>query len=57
MTWPLRLPSVTVPAPWVAPNPVPVIVTEVPADPEVGLIPAMCGVLMVNGTPLLQLPF
>jgi hypothetical protein len=35
--------NVTVLVPWVGPNPVPVIVTEVPTGPEVGDRLVMCG--------------
>jgi hypothetical protein len=41
--------------PWLAPNPVPVIVTEVPTDPEVGFRLAICGVTE-KLTPLLATP-
>ena len=44
--------NLTVLAPWVAPKPVPVMVTEVPVDPEVGDKLVMFGVT-VKSTPLL----
>jgi hypothetical protein len=50
---PLKL---TVLAPWLAPKPVPVIVTEVPTDPEVGLRLEITGALIVKVTPLLPTP-
>ena len=43
--------------PWVAPKPVPVIVTELPAGPEVGLRLEMSGpAVTVKATPLLATP-
>jgi len=49
--------NVTVLAPWVAPKFVPVIVTEVPTAPEVGLTLVMAGVgSTVNAMPLLTTP-
>src|SRR5579864_1216982 len=35
--------------PWVVPNPVPVIVTEVPTPPELGLKPVMPGGVPADG--------
>jgi len=52
-------PIITELVPWVSPKPVPVMVTELPAGPEVGLRPEMSGtgpVLMVKATPLLATP-
>ena len=51
-------PKVTVLLPCDAPKSVPVIVTEVPAKPEVGLIPVILGpgLVTVNVTPLVAIP-
>jgi hypothetical protein len=49
--------KVTVLEPWLAPNAVPVIVTAVPIDPDVGVRLVMVGVLTVKVTPLLAVPF
>ena len=35
--------KVTVLVPCVAPNPVPLMVTEVPTAPELGVMPVICG--------------
>lgn len=55
-TCPPVLPSRTLPLPCEDPKPVPVIVTEVPEIPEMGLILAICSVFTVNGTALLNTP-
>jgi len=47
--------KVTVLVPWVKPKPVPVMVTDVPTGPEVGLKLVMFGVTL-KGTPLLGVP-
>jgi hypothetical protein len=52
-------PIITELVPWVSPKPVPVMVTELPAGPEVGLRPEMTGPmngLTVKATPLLATP-
>lgn len=50
--------NVTVPVPWLAPKFAPVMVTEEPTGPEVGLKAVMLGGgVTVNATPLLATPF
>jgi hypothetical protein len=49
-------PNHTFPLPWLAPNPLPVIVTAVPATAVVGLTLVMFGVITVNVTALLHTP-
>src|SRR5258707_1147513 len=49
-TTPYALPSHRFPTPCVAPNPVPVIVTCVPAAPEIGVTVVMLGVATVKFT-------
>src|ERR1700730_907377 len=57
ITSPLVLPSKTLPFPSIDPKPVPVIVTEVPVPPEVGVTLAMFSEFTAKGTWLLQTPF
>jgi hypothetical protein len=46
----------TVLVPWLVPNPLPVIVTDVPAPPVTGDKLVMLGAVTVNGLPLLATP-
>jgi hypothetical protein len=48
--------NVTVLVPWDAPKLVPVIVTDVPTGPVIGLILLMLGDVTVKGTALLEIP-
>src|SRR5258708_21151941 len=48
---PSLLPMMTTPPPWVAPKPVPAIVTCVPHAPEVGVREVMCGAVPMSYTP------
>src|SRR5437899_3297670 len=56
LTTPGILPIQTTPFPWLFPNPFPEIVIGAPGPPDAGLISRMCGVFIVNGRELLQMP-
>ena len=56
VTFPGRLPSVTVPLPCAAPKPEPVMVTDPPGLAEVGLMVENSGVFTAKATALLSTP-